>query len=82
MIFLDLVTMRGRDVPKSELDNRSLLWYGYFAPVTHVYIFLFTYSWCLNESGSVVDPNKNCRGGAGPEPCTLVFFYERLNHIS
>ncbi|CAF2015470.1 unnamed protein product [Brassica oleracea var. botrytis] len=24
-IFLDLVTMRGRDVPKSELDNRSLL---------------------------------------------------------
>lgn len=26
-IFLDLVTMRGRDVPKQELDNRSLLWY-------------------------------------------------------
>lgn len=25
-IFLDLVTMRGRDVPKQELDNRSLLW--------------------------------------------------------
>ncbi|CAO2165774.1 unnamed protein product [Urochloa humidicola] len=25
VIFLDLVTMRGRDVPKSELDNRSLL---------------------------------------------------------
>ncbi|KAG9135494.1 hypothetical protein Leryth_007259 [Lithospermum erythrorhizon] len=25
-IFLDLVTMRGRDVPKSELDNRSLIW--------------------------------------------------------
>ncbi|XP_060167461.1 uncharacterized protein LOC132598543 isoform X1 [Lycium barbarum] len=24
-IFLDLVTMRGRDVPKQELDNRSLL---------------------------------------------------------
>ncbi|WZZ84926.1 hypothetical protein YC2023_113505 [Brassica napus] len=24
-IFLDLVTMRGRDVPKSELDNRSLV---------------------------------------------------------
>ncbi|XP_048429886.1 uncharacterized protein LOC103934376 [Pyrus x bretschneideri] len=24
-IFLDLVTMRGRDVPKSELDNKSLL---------------------------------------------------------
>ncbi|KAK4763822.1 hypothetical protein SAY87_013260 [Trapa incisa] len=24
-IFLDLVTMRGRDVPKHELDNRSLL---------------------------------------------------------
>ncbi|GAA0158733.1 hypothetical protein LIER_15680 [Lithospermum erythrorhizon] len=24
-IFLDLVTMRGRDVPKSELDNRSLI---------------------------------------------------------
>lgn len=26
VIFLDLVTMRGRDVPKQELDNRSLLW--------------------------------------------------------
>ncbi|KAG2599502.1 hypothetical protein PVAP13_5KG430200 [Panicum virgatum] len=25
VIFLDLVTMRGRDVPKQELDNRSLL---------------------------------------------------------
>ncbi|KAH6794105.1 Transducin/WD40 repeat-like superfamily protein [Perilla frutescens var. hirtella] len=25
-IFLDLVTMRGRDVPKQDLDNRSLLW--------------------------------------------------------
>lgn len=25
-IFLDLVTMRGRDVPKQELDNKSLLW--------------------------------------------------------
>ena len=24
-IFLDLVTMRGRDVPKQELDNKSLL---------------------------------------------------------
>jgi hypothetical protein len=48
VIFLDLVTMRGRDVPKSELDNRSLLWYGYFALVAHVFycIFLFTYSWC------------------------------------
>jgi hypothetical protein len=34
VIFLDLVTMRGRDVPKQELDNRSLLWYGYFSLVT------------------------------------------------
>lgn len=25
-IFLDLVTMRARDVPKQELDNKSLLW--------------------------------------------------------
>lgn len=25
-IFLDLVTMRGRDVPKQDLDNRSLVW--------------------------------------------------------
>lgn len=25
-IFLDLVTMRGRDVPKQDLDNKSLLW--------------------------------------------------------
>lgn len=25
-IFLDLVTMRGRDVPKQDLDNRSLIW--------------------------------------------------------
>nr|ABN05890.1 WD40-like, putative [Medicago truncatula] len=25
-IFLDLVTMRGRDVPKQELDNKSLHW--------------------------------------------------------
>jgi hypothetical protein len=25
-IFLDLVTMRGRDVPKQELDNKSLIW--------------------------------------------------------
>lgn len=25
-IFLDLVTMRGRDVPKQDLDNRSLTW--------------------------------------------------------
>jgi len=25
-IFLDLVTMRGRDVPKQELDNKSLMW--------------------------------------------------------
>lgn len=25
-IFLDLVTMRGRDVPKQDLDGRSLLW--------------------------------------------------------
>ncbi|XP_022742176.1 uncharacterized protein LOC111293622 isoform X2 [Durio zibethinus] len=25
-IFLDLVTMRGLDVPKQELDNNSLLW--------------------------------------------------------
>lgn len=26
VIFLDLVTMRGRDVSKQELDNRSLMW--------------------------------------------------------
>lgn len=25
-IFLDLVTMRGRDIPKQELDNKSLVW--------------------------------------------------------
>nr|GLL46856.1 hypothetical protein DCAR_032259 [Ipomoea trifida] len=25
-IFLDLVTMRGRDVPKQDLDNKSLIW--------------------------------------------------------
>jgi hypothetical protein len=41
VIFLDLVTMRGRDVPKSELDNRSLLWYGYFALVAHVFGCIF-----------------------------------------
>lgn len=29
-IFLDLVTMRGRDVPKQELDNKSLLWWVIF----------------------------------------------------
>ncbi|GJS63225.1 transducin/WD40 repeat-like superfamily protein [Tanacetum coccineum] len=28
-IFLDLVTMRGRDVPKQDLDNRSLVWQAY-----------------------------------------------------
>ncbi|KAG5624941.1 hypothetical protein H5410_010159 [Solanum commersonii] len=33
-IFLDLVTMRGRDVPKQELDNRSLLWHMVFLSKT------------------------------------------------
>jgi hypothetical protein len=46
---LDLVTMRGRDVPKQELDNKSLLWYTYFAeyPSLCLYVFLFIYSWCF-----------------------------------
>lgn len=34
-IFLDLVTMRGRDVPKQELDNKSLLWQ------VNIFFFLF-----------------------------------------
>lgn len=46
VIFLDLVTMRGRDVPKQELDNRSLLWYGYFSLIVVFYgyisLFIFT----------------------------------------
>lgn len=33
-IFLDLVTMRGRDVSKQDLDNRSLLWY-----VLNLYVY-------------------------------------------
>uniref|UniRef100_A0A0A9FAI1 Uncharacterized protein n=1 Tax=Arundo donax TaxID=35708 RepID=A0A0A9FAI1_ARUDO len=43
--------MRGRDVPKQELDNRSLLWYGYLNLVTRVYgyIFQFIYSCYLGE---------------------------------
>jgi hypothetical protein len=49
-IFLDLVTMRGRDVPKQELDNKSLLWYYYFAeyPSLCLYTFLFNFKWCLH----------------------------------
>ncbi|KAF5946815.1 hypothetical protein HYC85_017043 [Camellia sinensis] len=35
-IFLDLVTMRGRDVSKQDLDNRSLLW----QVPTHIMEFL------------------------------------------
>lgn len=37
-IFLDLVTMRGRDVPKQELDNKSLLWYTIFFLLFLLYI--------------------------------------------
>lgn len=56
-IFLDLVTMRGRDVPKQELDNKSLLWYDYFAEYTsfYLYVFLFIYSWCLHGPKSNVN---------------------------
>ena len=51
VIFLDLVTMRGRDVPKQELDNRSLLWYHYFSLLTYVYgcVSLFIFSRHLGE---------------------------------
>lgn len=35
-IFLDLVTMRGRDVPKQELDNRSLLCMVFLSKTTAV----------------------------------------------
>ncbi|KAK9076951.1 hypothetical protein SSX86_005286 [Deinandra increscens subsp. villosa] len=31
-IFLDLVTMRGRDVPKQDLDNRSLICMEFLSP--------------------------------------------------
>lgn len=49
-IFLDLVTMRGRDVPKQELDNRSLLWW---VPVCLCFnfwindLFVFSPTMCL-----------------------------------
>ncbi|PHT62218.1 hypothetical protein T459_33957 [Capsicum annuum] len=39
-IFLDLVTMRGRDVPKQELDNRSLLWQVLNPSISFYMVFL------------------------------------------
>lgn len=40
-IFLDLVTMRGRDVPKQELDNKSLLCMEFLSRVGDVPLVAF-----------------------------------------
>ncbi|KAM7263432.1 hypothetical protein ACFE04_001115 [Oxalis oulophora] len=45
-IFLDLVTMRGRDVPKQELDNKSLLW-----QVSTVFVYFHMEFLCRNSAG-------------------------------
>lgn len=57
VIFLDLVTMRGRDVPKQELDNRSLLWCDFLSLIRYVYLYtcLFICSWHLGEPNWIMN---------------------------
>ncbi|KAL4561890.1 hypothetical protein LXL04_034072 [Taraxacum kok-saghyz] len=62
--FLDLVTMRGRDVPKQDLDNRSLVWQHNIVSV----LLVIALSLCISSAecltgDSIIKHSRSVDGG-------------------